>query len=68
MSGRGPFILSAAGPAGAIGCGLSLFFLGVFLLTPLAVLLIKGLGWALVLIGILVSALALWSWFRRRRS
>ncbi len=68
MLGRGPFILSAAGPAGAVGCGLGLFFLGVFLLTPLAVLLIKGLGWALVLIGILVCALALWSWIRRGRS
>ena len=68
MFGRGPFILSAAGPTGALGCGLALFFLGVFLLTPLAVFLIKGVGWLLVVIGVFVCVLALWSWFRRRRS
>lgn len=61
-----PFMLQAAGPAGALGCGLALLFLGMFLLTPLAVFLIKGVGWALIAIGVLLSALALWSWFRRR--
>ncbi len=66
MRERGPFIFSAAGPTGTLGCGLALFFLGVFLLTPLAVFLIKGVGWLLVVIGVLVCALALWSWLRRR--
>ena len=32
----------AAGPAGALGCGLALLCLGLFLLTPVAVLLLKG--------------------------
>ena len=56
----------AAGPTGALGCGLALVFLGLFLLTPVAVFLIKGIGWALIVIGILLSALALWAWFWRR--
>lgn len=68
MFGRGPFFLQAAGPTGALGCGLALFFLGVFLLTPLAVLLIKGVGWMLILIGILLCALAFGSFVRRGRS
>ncbi len=66
MRGGGPFMFQAVGAPGALGCGLALFFLGVFLLTPLAVLLIKGVGWLLVLIGVLLCALALWTWFRRR--
>ena len=67
MLGRGPFILSAAGPPGALGCGLALLFLGLFLLTPLAVFLIKGIGWMLIVIGLLVCGLALWGWLRSRR-
>ena len=67
MLDRGPFILRATGPPGALGCGLALFFLGLFLLTPVAVFLLKGIGWGLIVIGTLLSALALWTWFRRRR-
>ena len=66
MLDRGPFILRATGPPGALGCGLALLFLGLFLLTPVAVFLIKGIGWMLIVIGVLLSALALWGWFRRR--
>ena len=54
-------------PFRVLGCGLALLFLGLFLLTPVAVFLIKGIGWALVAIGIILSALALWSWVRQRR-
>ncbi len=66
MRGPGPIMFRAAGPTGALGCGLALVFLGLFLLTPVAVFLIKGIGWALIVIGILLSALALWAWFWRR--
>ncbi|MYC33600.1 MAG: hypothetical protein F4X64_10540 [Chloroflexi bacterium] len=66
MRDPGPIMFRAAGPTGALGCGLALVFLGLFLLTPVAVFLIKGIGWALIVIGILLSALALWAWFRRR--
>ena len=45
MLDRGPFIFRATGPPGALGCGLALVFLGLFLLTPVAVFLIKGIGW-----------------------
>ena len=67
MGGSGPFIFRAVGPAGGLGCGLALFFLGLFLLSPIAVLLIKGVGWILVIVGVVIAALALWAWFRMRR-
>ena len=67
MRDRGPFLFSAAGPTGALGCGLALFFLGLFLLTPVAVFLIKGVGWALLVAGILLCAYGLLTRFRRRR-
>ena len=60
-------ILKAAGPPGALGCGLALVFLGLFLLTPLAVLLIKGIGWALTAVGVVLCVLALWGWSQSRR-
>ena len=56
----------ASGPFGPIGCGLALLFLGLFLLTPLAVILIKGLGWVLVTLGILITVLGFWAWWKRR--
>ena len=67
MLDRGPFMLRATGPPGALGCGLALLFLGLFLLTPLAVFVIKGIGWMLIVIGLLACVLALWGWIRSRR-
>ena len=67
MRDGGPFLFRAAGPAGTLGCGLGLLIFGLFLLTPLAVFLIKGVGWALVVLGVLLWAFGLWSWLRRRR-
>ena len=61
-----PIVYRASGPAGALGCGLALLLLGLFLLTPLAVILIKGVGWALVILGILLAALGAWAWWQRR--
>jgi hypothetical protein len=57
----------ASGPSGALGCGLALFFLGIFLLTPVAVILIQGIGWILIVLGLLLASLAGWAWFRQRR-
>ena len=56
----------ATGAAGAIGCGLALLCLGLFLLTPLATLLLKGVGWMLVVVGILLGALGVWTWWKSR--
>ena len=67
MRDGGPILYRATGPTGALGCGLALLCLGLFLLTPVAVFLIKGVGWMLIVIGVLLSALALWGWLRRRR-
>ena len=56
----------ATGAAGAIGCGLAILCLGLFLLTPVAVLLLKGVGWTLVVVGVLLAALGAWTWWKRR--
>ena len=59
-------IYRATGAAGAIGCGLAILCLGLFLLTPVAVLLLKGVGWTLVAVGVLLAALGAWTWLKRR--
>ena len=56
----------ASGPTGAVGCGLALLFLGLFLITPLAVILIKAVGWALIVLGVLVAVLGLLAWRKTR--
>jgi hypothetical protein len=57
----------AGGPPGALGCGLALLIIGLFLLTPVAVALIKGVGWVLIVLGVALVALAAWAWVRTRR-
>ncbi len=56
----------ASGPTGALGCGLALLCLGLFLLTPVAIILIKSVGWLLIALGLLLSALAIWAWLKQR--
>ena len=56
----------ANGAAGAIGCGLAIVCLGLFLLTPVAIFLLKGLGWTLVVVGALLAALGAWTWLKSR--
>ena len=56
----------ASGPFGSMGCGLALVFLGLFLLTPLAVFLIRTIGWGFIVLGILVAVLGFWAWWRGR--
>ena len=56
----------ANGAAGVIGCGLALVCLGLFLLTPVAVFLLKGVGWALIVLGVLLAILGAWAWSKRR--
>ena len=64
--GRSLMTYRVSGPLGALGCGGALLCLGLFLLTPLAVILLKGVGWALVALGILVAGLGFWAWLRRK--
>ena len=60
-------LMRATGAAGAIGCGLALFWLGLFLLTPLAVFLLKGVGWTLIVVGALLAAIGAWTWWKSRQ-
>ena len=57
----------SSGPMGAAGCGLALLFLGLFLITPLAVILIKAVGWLLIVLGVVLAGLGLWAWRKSRR-
>ena len=66
MRDPGPMMYRAAGPSGALGCGLALLCLGLFLLTPAAVLLLQGIGWALAALGVLLMGLGAWAWWRQR--
>ena len=59
-------IYRSSGPSGAVGCGLALACLGLFLLTPLGLYFIKGIAWSLVAVGVLVAALGVWAWLHRR--
>ena len=68
MRSPDPIMHRAAGPSGVLGCGLALLCLGLFLLTPVAVLLLKGIGWTLAALGLLLAALAIWAWWQQRRN
>ena len=59
-------LFRVGGAGGTIGCGLGLLCLGLFLLTPLAVLLIKGVGWMLLIAGALLAAVGVWTLWSRR--
>ena len=56
----------ANGAVGAIACGLAVVCLGLFLLKPVAVFLLKGLGWTLVAVGVVLAALGAWTWWKGR--
>ena len=60
-------IYRSTGPSGAVGCGLALICLGLFLLTPIGLFFIKGIAWSLVAVGVLLAALGLWTWLRLRK-
>ena len=59
-------IYRASGASGALGCGLALLCLGLFLLAPLGLLLIKGVAWLLIALGLLLAAAGVWIWLTRR--
>ena len=55
------------GPGSGIGCGGLIFVLGLILVSPLGELLIKGIGWVFILIGVLVAARAMYLWIKSPR-
>ena len=54
------------GSAG-IGCGGILAVLGLVLVSPVGEWLIKGIGWVLVVVGLLVGVTGVYQWMKRPR-
>ena len=52
------------GPGSGIGCGGLIFVLGLILVSPLGELLIKGIGWVFILIGVFVIGRAMYLWIK----
>tara|TARA_B100001013_G_scaffold270639_1_gene171814 strand:- start:183 stop:365 length:183 start_codon:yes stop_codon:yes gene_type:complete len=54
------------GSAG-IGCGGILAVLGLVLVSPVGEWLIKGIGWVLIVVGLLVGVTGVYQWMKRPR-
>ena len=57
--------------SGGLGCGLMagvwLAAIGAVLISPVGEWIIKGIGWLLLGIGVIVVVMTLWSWLTSRR-
>ena len=60
--GFGHFRYRGSGNSASIGCGTLLALLGLVLLSPAGVWLVKGLGWACLVLGLLLAATGLYYW------
>ena len=60
--------MGGIGPGSGIGCGGLIFVLGLILVSPVGEWLIKGIGWLLILIGVLIIMGAIYLWMRGSRS
>ncbi len=62
------FRYRGSGNSASMGCGTLLALLGLVLLSPAGVWLVKGLGWAFLVLGLLLLAAGVYYWlFRSRR-
>ena len=61
------FRMGSAGPSAGIGCGGILAVLGLVLVSPVGEWLIKGIGWVLIVIGVLIVATGFYQWMKRPR-
>ena len=59
--------MGGVGPGSGIGCGGLIFVLGLILVSPVGEWLIKGIGWLLILIGVLIIMGAIYLWMRGSR-
>jgi len=59
--------MGGIGPGSGIGCGGLIFVLGLILVSPVGEWLIKGIGWLLILIGVLIIMGAIYLWMRGSR-
>ena len=59
--------MSGVGPGSGIGCGGLIFVLGLILVSPVGELLIKGIGWVFILIGVFIIGRAMYLWIKNPR-
>jgi len=61
------FKMGSARPSAGIGCGGILAVLGLVLVSPVGEWLIKGIGWVLIVVGLLVGVTGVYQWMKRPR-
>ncbi len=61
------FRLGGAGPGAGIGCGGLVAVLGLILVSPVGEWLIKGIGWILILMGVLIVVTGVYLWIKGPR-
>jgi len=59
--------MGSARPSVGIGCGGILAVLGLVLVSPVGEWLIKGIGWVLIVVGLLVGVTGVYQWMKRPR-
>lgn len=61
------FRLGGAGPGVSIGCGGVILLLGLVLISPVGVFLIKTIGWVVTILGVVLVVIGVLSWFSGSR-
>ena len=61
------FKMGSTRPSAGIGCGGILAVLGLVLVSPVGEWLIKGIGWVLIVVGLLVGVTGVYQWMKRPR-
>ena len=61
------FRIGGRGGCAFIGCGSLLALLGLILLTPVGVWLVKGVGWLSIVLGLIIVVTGVYYWLRGSR-
>lgn len=61
------FRLGGAGTGVSIGCGAVILLLGLVLISPVGVFLIKAVGWMVTILGVALVAVGILSWLSGSR-
>tara|TARA_Y100000588_G_scaffold56840_1_gene54660 strand:- start:1354 stop:1560 length:207 start_codon:yes stop_codon:yes gene_type:complete len=60
--------LRNAGPGAGIGCGGLVALVGLILVSPVGEWLIKGIGWILIVMGVVIAVTGVWYWMKRPKN
>ena len=61
------FRLGGAGTGVSIGCGAVILLLGLVLISPVGVFLIKAVGWVVTILGVALVVMGILSWLSGSR-